>query len=80
MIKDTRITHRLYVFRVIIVGGIHHFKNALVWMVLISLKSMCRSPDLAKDDKLTSVNVPEKDICGRHFLFDKKCKNCRKGV
>lgn len=30
------------------------------------------SPDLAKDDTLASEFAPEKDICGRHFLFDKK--------
>lgn len=23
---------------------------------------------------MASEFVPEKDICGRHFLFDKKCK------
>ncbi|XP_023131863.1 uncharacterized protein si:ch211-171b20.3 [Amphiprion ocellaris] len=31
-------------------------------------------PNLTKDDSLESENNdPEKDICGRHFLFDKKC-------
>ncbi|XP_029978639.1 putative uncharacterized protein C8orf89 homolog [Sphaeramia orbicularis] len=33
------------------------------------------SPHLAKDDKLEPENSdPEKDVCGRHFLFDKKCE------
>eukprot|EP00064_Thunnus_orientalis_P002148 superscaffoldBa00000149_g2155 len=32
------------------------------------------SPNLAKDDRLEAENNgSEKDICGRHFLFDEKC-------
>ncbi|XP_035475753.1 uncharacterized protein si:ch211-171b20.3 [Scophthalmus maximus] len=31
------------------------------------------SPELAKDAKLESENTDPGDICGRHFLFDKKC-------
>lgn len=41
---------------------------------------MCRSPNLAKDDKLESENNdPGQDISGRHFLFDKKCKEFQNG-
>ncbi|XP_069559797.1 uncharacterized protein [Brachyistius frenatus] len=32
------------------------------------------TPNLTKDDKMESENNgPDKDICGRHFLFDQKC-------
>lgn len=51
----------------------------LVWVALYSLIFLCRSPDLAKDDTLASEFAPEKDICGRHFLFDKKCESHTKG-
>lgn len=43
----------------------------------VSLQPMCRSPNLAKDDKLESETDPKKDISGRHFLFDKQCEDCR---
>lgn len=50
-----------------------------MWVALYSLIFLCRSPDLAKDDTLASEFAPEKDIGGRHFLFDKKCESRRKG-
>lgn len=61
----------------VILRGIHLFK------IHVSLQSVCyvSSPNLAKDDRLgTEINGPEKDFSGRHFLFDKQCKNCRRGV
>ncbi|KAG8009430.1 hypothetical protein GBF38_017713 [Nibea albiflora] len=42
------------------------------WRALVSGIIAGGSPHLAKDDKLESENDPKKDICGRHFLFDKK--------
>ncbi|XP_051266316.1 uncharacterized protein si:ch211-171b20.3 isoform X1 [Dicentrarchus labrax] len=44
------------------------------WKTLVSGIIAAGSPNLAKDDNLESENnAPEKDICGRHFLFDKQC-------
>ncbi|XP_044033272.1 uncharacterized protein si:ch211-171b20.3 [Siniperca chuatsi] len=44
------------------------------WKALVSSFIVGGSPNLAKDDKLESDNNDlEKDITGRHFLFDKKC-------
>ncbi len=36
---------------------------------------MHRSPNLAQDDQLEPESGDlQEDICGRHFLFDEKCK------
>ncbi|XP_042365960.1 uncharacterized protein si:ch211-171b20.3 [Plectropomus leopardus] len=44
------------------------------WKTLVGGIIVAGSPNLAKDDGLgTENNDPERDICGRHFLFDKKC-------
>ncbi|TDG97188.1 hypothetical protein EPR50_G00223940 [Perca flavescens] len=44
------------------------------WKTLVSGYIVRGSPDLAKDDRLgTEINGPEKDLSGRHFLFDKQC-------
>ncbi|XP_040921421.1 uncharacterized protein si:ch211-171b20.3 isoform X2 [Toxotes jaculatrix] len=40
---------------------------------LVSGFIIAGSPDLTKDDKLESENKDPEDICGKHFLFDKKC-------
>lgn len=58
-------------FRISIFGFVENFDSRCGSLLLIFL---CRSPDLARDDTVASEFVPEKDICGRHFLFDKKCK------
>ncbi|XP_033494477.1 putative uncharacterized protein C8orf89 homolog [Epinephelus lanceolatus] len=44
------------------------------WQTLVSGFIVAGSPNLAKDDRLETENSdPERDICGRHFLFDKQC-------
>lgn len=42
--------------------------------------SFCRTPNLTKDDELESqYDDPERDLGGRRFLFDRKCRSCRPG-
>ncbi|KAI3355233.1 hypothetical protein L3Q82_018090 [Scortum barcoo] len=44
------------------------------WRALVGGLIVGGSPNLAKDDDVESENNElEKDLCGRHFLFDEKC-------
>lgn len=36
--------------------------------------SLRRPPNLSKDDKVELENKEPEDMCGKHFLFDNKCK------
>lgn len=46
----------------------------------IFFSNFSRTPTLTKDDKLELQNTdPERDLSGRRFLLDRKCKNCRTG-
>ncbi|XP_070842404.1 uncharacterized protein [Chaetodon trifascialis] len=50
------------------------------WTALVGGIVVGGSPNLAKDDRLQSEDSdPEKDISGRHFLFDKKCTRLERG-
>ncbi|XP_030254889.1 putative uncharacterized protein C8orf89 homolog isoform X1 [Sparus aurata] len=53
--------------------AIQPFSKPRDWKALVSGIVVGGSPILAKDDNLESQNNLEKDMCGRHFVFDKKC-------